>query len=249
MTQSTKIPKHVAIIMDGNGRWAQNRRLPRIAGHRAGIEALRRIVKACAEKNIAILTLFAFSSENWQRPIYEVNELMKLFLLGFKKELIKLHENNVQVRIIGDSSRFEPALRQWIKKAQDLTSNNTGLKLNIAMNYGGRWDIAHAMQKIGMALLIENLSITDITPDLIAENLSLGDLPDPDLFIRTSGEKRISNFLLWQLAYSELYFTDVLWPDFTINDLDMALHCYANRQRRFGFTGEQVEKSLVGTGG
>lgn len=245
MIQSPKIPEHVAIIMDGNGRWAQHRRLPRIAGHRAGVEALRRIVKACADKNITILTLFAFSSENWRRPAYEVNELMKLFLLGFKKELVKLHDNNVQIRIIGDSSRFDSSLRHWIIKAQTLTCNNTGLKLNIAMNYGGRWDIAHAMQKIGQALLNANLSISDINPDLIAANLSLADLPDPDLFIRTSGEKRISNFLLWQLAYSELYFTDVLWPDFTVSDLDMALQCYANRQRRFGFTGEQVEKSLV----
>ncbi|MGB6975967.1 MAG: isoprenyl transferase [Gammaproteobacteria bacterium] len=235
------LPKHVAIIMDGNGRWAQQRHLPRIAGHQAGAKAVKEIVRTCGEKGIAALTLFAFSSENWGRPTDEVSFLMELFLKTLHLETKNLHKNNVQLRIIGDQSRFHKKLQQRIHYAQQLTANNTGLKLIIAANYSGRWDIAEATRQLGQAIAEGKLQPEQITIDLLQTKLALADLPEPDLFIRTSGEVRISNFLLWQLAYTELYFTETLWPDFTTACLEQALQEYSKRQRRFGLTNEQNE--------
>ena len=236
------LPRHIAIIMDGNGRWAKRRFLPRIAGHKAGVDTVREIVKACAKKKIEVLTLFAFSSENWQRPEEEVSFLMKLFLATLEREARKLHEQNIQLRVIGDRSRFNETLRQFMQNAEELTANNTGLKLVIAANYGGRWDICEAAKKLAVRIEQGQLKSEQITSEMINAILSLSDLPAPDLFIRTSGEQRISNFLLWQLAYTELYFTDVYWPDFTAEELEKALTFYAKRERRFGCTSEQIKR-------
>ena len=235
-----QLPKHVAIIMDGNGRWAQQRNLPRVAGHRAGVESVREIVQACLDKGIDVLSLFAFSSENWRRPLEEVNFLMDLFYRVLEREIKKLHENNVQLRVIGDSDRFEPKLRELIHTSEKLTSQNTKLKLVIAINYGGRWDIANAARHIARQAAEKELKIEEITPALIQRHLSLSDLPEPDLFIRTSGEQRLSNFFLWQLAYTELYFTDIYWPDFKLPAFEEALQYYATRERRFGQIGDQI---------
>lgn len=244
---NSSTPRHIAIIMDGNGRWAKKRHLPRLAGHREGLKAVRRIVKTCGEKKIEVLTLFAFSRENWQRPAQEVRSLLGLFLTALQNEVAKIHDSNVQLRVIGDMTGFGEELRNSIEAAQRLTANNTGLKLVIAADYGGRWDIAHAAQKIGAQIEQGLLAANAITPELFASYLSLADLPEPDLLIRTSGEWRISNFLLWQLAYTELYFTDILWPEFDAAALDTALAFYATRERRFGFTSEQLKKEVVGT--
>lgn len=234
------LPRHIAIIMDGNGRWAKKRLLPRVAGHKAGVDSVRKTIKACVEKKIEVLTLFAFSSENWRRPDAEVSYLMDLFLSALEREVKKLHEQNIQLRIIGDRSRFDEKLRQCMGKAEQLTAQNTGLKLIIAANYGGQWDICAAMRQLAVEIEQGKLTSQQIAPELIQAKLSLADLPDPDLFIRTSGEQRISNFLIWQLSYSELYFTDVHWPDFDADELEKALLFYANRERRFGFTSEQI---------
>lgn len=236
----TNLPRHIAIIMDGNGRWAKQRHLPRVAGHKAGVEAVREVVKSCVEKKIEVVTLFAFSSENWQRPAQEVNYLMKLFITALEREAKKLHKQNIQLRIIGERDRFEKKLRDQIDAAEQLTSNNTGLKLVIAANYGGRWDISEAMRKIAIDIEQGKLTSHEITPVLIQSRLALGDLPEPDLFIRTSGEQRISNFMLWELAYAELYFTDVFWPDFTSAEFEKALAFFSSRERRFGCTSEQL---------
>nr|VFJ72689.1 MAG: undecaprenyl diphosphate synthase [Candidatus Kentron sp. FW] len=235
-----KIPRHIAIIMDGNGRWATHRHLPRIAGHRAGLDSVRRVVRICSEKGIEVLTLFAFSSENWQRPHEEVGLLMNLFMSALEQEVKKLDEHNVRLRIIGDRSAFSVKLQQVIEESERITRNNTGLTLVIAANYGGRWDFNQATRSIARRVAQGELHPESIGPETIQLHLCLHDLPEPDLFIRTSGEKRISNFLLWQIAYTELYFTDVLWPDFDHNALEEALAFYASRQRRFGQTGEQV---------
>jgi undecaprenyl diphosphate synthase len=234
------LPRHVAIIMDGNGRWAKKRFLPRIAGHKAGRDSVQEIVRCCAEKKIEVLTLFAFSTENWRRPTAEVDYLMGLFISALEQESQKLHKENIQLRIIGDRSRLAENLQKQIKMAEELTKNNTGLKLIIATNYGGQWEICQAMQEVLMDIKNGQISIQDISPELIQSKLATADLPDPDLFIRTSGEQRISNFMLWQLAYTELYFTDVFWPDFRAKEFDKALAFFASRERRFGFTGEQV---------
>lgn len=234
------LPKHIAIIMDGNGRWAKQRLLPRIAGHKAGVESVREIVKKCIEKKIEVLSLFAFSSENWQRPAQEVNYLMSLFFTALEHEAKKLHKQNVQLRIVGDRERFETKLREQIQKAEQLTANNTGLKLVIAANYGGRWDVMNALKKIALEIEQGILTHQQISSELIQSKLELADLPEPDLFIRTSGEQRISNFMLWQLAYTELYFTDVLWPDFNAAELEKAIAFFENRERRFGCTSEQI---------
>jgi undecaprenyl diphosphate synthase len=226
--------------MDGNGRWAKRRYLPRMAGHREGLKTVHNIAKTCSEIGIEVLTLFAFSSENWRRPLPEVNGLMALFLAALQNEIKKLHQNNVQLRVIGDFSRFSAELRAGIAAAQQLTAQNSGLKLVIAADYGGRWDILQAVQKIAQSIEAGHLSSNDITAETFAAQLNLADLPAPDLFIRTSGEWRISNFLLWQMAYTELYFTDVLWPDFDEPALMAALQFYANCERRFGCTSEQV---------
>lgn len=230
----SSLPRHIAIILDGNGRWAKSRGLPRIAGHHAGVKAVRNIVQACGKKGIEALTLFAFSSENWSRPEEEVSHLMKLFLNVLQLEINQLHKNNVQIRFIGNTSRFHPELLTWIEKAKQLTATNTGLKLVIAIDYGGRWDIVEAAKKIAMDVQQGTLSPDAITADSFSSYLSSAGLPEPDLFIRTSGEQRISNFLLWQLAYTELYFTSKHWPDFDEAALDEALTTYAARDRRYG---------------
>ncbi len=237
------VPRHVAIIMDGNGRWAKKRFLPRVAGHKAGVETVRQLVRACGEKGIEVLTLFAFSSENWRRPEKEVSLLMELFITALQRESKKLHENNVRLKVVGECGAFAPRLQEEIAAAEALSKDNTGLTLVVAANYGGRWDVTQATQRIAAKVEAAELRAADVTPELLEAHLALHGLPEPDLFIRTGGEQRISNFLLWHLAYSELYFTDVLWPDFDARAFDAALLSYAGRQRRFGRTGEQVEQS------
>jgi len=235
------LPRHVAIIMDGNGRWAKQRLLPRVAGHKAGIESVREAVKGCAKRGIEVLSLFAFSSENWRRPQQEVSYLMSLFLMALEREVKNLHKQNIQLRIIGDRSHFESKLQQQMLKAEELTANNTGLKLIIAANYGGRWDILEACRQIAVDIEQGKLTSQSVSAELIQSKLSFADLPEPDLFIRTSGEHRISNFMLWQLAYTELYFTNVLWPDFNDEVLEKALEYFATRERRFGYISEQLK--------
>ncbi len=236
------LPRHIAIIMDGNGRWAERRHLPRYAGHRAGVKAVQAIVEDCAKQGIQALTLFAFSSENWRRPQQEVGLLMDLFLATLRREVDKLHKRDVRLRFIGDRGVFPESIRRRIDAAEELTRENSGLNLVIAVNYGGRWDITQAAQRLGERIEAGELRAHDVTPQLLETHLSLYGLPEPDLFIRTGGEQRISNFLLWQLAYTELYFTDVLWPDFDIQAFSDALAWFAKRQRRFGLTGQQVEQ-------
>ena len=238
-----QFPRHAAIIMDGNGRWAEQRQLPRAAGHRAGVETVRRIVQACADIGIEILTLFAFSSENWRRPKHEVGLLMELFISALQQEIQNLSENNVRFRMIGESAALPLRLQEYIREAQQLTAANKGLTLVIAANYGGRWDITQAAQILARKVASGAMAIEDISEDSVQAHLSLSDLPEPDLFIRTGGEQRISNYLLWQLAYTELYFTDCLWPDFTPQHLEAALDWYTTRQRRFGRTGEQIKQA------
>ncbi len=232
------IPRHVAIIMDGNGRWAKQRFMPRVAGHQRGVEALRDSVKACVELGVKYLTVFAFSSENWRRPADEVSFLMTLFLKMLEREISKLHQNNIRLRIIGDRSRFDDKLKQTMQEAESLTANNSALTLTIAANYGGRWDVMQAMQSLlkEKPHLAQTFTEADFQP-----YLTMNDAPEPDLFIRTGGEQRISNFMLWQLAYTELYFTDTLWPAFDRNELDKAIVSYQKRERRFGRTSEQLE--------
>lgn len=227
-------PRHIAIILDGNGRWAKKRNLPRIAGHRAGFEAVRKTVKACASRNIEVLTLFAFSSENWTRPTQEVGFLMKMFLKALQRELDELNKNKIQLRIIGNYERFDQRLQEWIHRAVDLTHQNTGPKLVIAADYGGKWDILQATRRIAEQVQQNKLTLDAITPTLFSNCLSTADLPNPDLLIRTSGEQRISNFLLWQMAYTELFFTPTLWPDFNEALLDEAIQFYRTRERRYG---------------
>jgi len=229
------LPRHIAIIMDGNGRWASRRGLPRVAGHKVGADTVRSITKICAEKKIEVLTLFAFSTENWQRSPEEINFLMQqLFVKALDSEVVNLHKNNIQFRVIGDIERLNDKLQQKILNAKRLTANNTGLKLVLALSYSGRWDIAAASRKLGEEVASGRLKAQDITIEKFHENTCLHDLPEPDLLIRTSGEQRISNFMLWQLAYTELYFTDVLWPDFSQEDFEKALAIYSQRNRRFG---------------
>lgn len=242
----TENPRHIVVVMDGNGRWARQRHLPRTAGHHAGVKSTRKVVEACIREKIQALTLFAFSSENWKRPEQEVSSLMELFVSTLQTEVKSLHEQNVRVRFIGECSAFSDKLQKRIKAASELTQNNSGLQLNIAVNYGGRWDIASACQKIAEKVQRGELNAADIDAQLVNEQVCLSELPEPDLFIRTGGEKRISNFLIWQLAYTELYFTDVLWPDFSEQHFADALDWYVGRQRRFGKTGEQVEKPIHG---
>ncbi len=240
MSEST-LPRHVAIIMDGNGRWAKQRLLPRAAGHKAGVEAVRQVIKACVEKKIEILTLFAFSSENWRRPVQEVNYLMDLFVSALEHEAKKLHEQNIKLSFIGDRSRFTEKLRHYMLDAERLTADNTGLIVVIAVNYGGQWDICEAMRQLAVEIEEGRLTSQQLSPQHIEDRLTTAHLPPPDLFIRTSGEQRISNFLLWQLAYSELYFTNVFWPDFGAEELEKALAFYTNRERRFGYTSDQLK--------
>jgi len=238
------IPRHIAIIMDGNGRWAKQRFMPRVAGHQRGVEALREVVKACRELGVGYLTVFAFSSENWRRPAEEVSFLMSLFLIMLEREVAKLHENNIRLRIIGERSRFDDKLKQTMLEAEQLTADNTSLTLTIAANYGGRWDVMQAVKAMlrDHPHLAQTFSEEDLQP-----YLSMSDVPEPDLFIRTGGEQRISNFMLWQLAYTELYFTGTLWPAFGRNELNTAITSYQQRERRFGRTSEQLEQQPEGS--
>ncbi len=231
------VPRHVAIIMDGNGRWAKQRFLPRVAGHKRGVEAVRATVRSCHDRGIRYLTLFAFSSENWRRPPEEVGFLMQLFMRALEQEVERLHQNGVRFRAVGDLSRFEPKLVRLVQQAEELTADNTALTLTIAVSYGGRWDILQAMNRMLKARpdIAGGFAEADLLP-----YLALNYAPEPDLFIRTGGEQRISNFLLWQLAYTELYFTETLWPDFDAAALDEAIASYRQRERRFGRTSEQL---------
>jgi len=233
--------QHISIIMDGNGRWAKKRFFPRFAGHKAGLNTVRDIVKYCVETKLGYLTLFAFSSENWRRPKKEVSLLMDLFASALESEVKKLDKNNIKLNIIGNLSEFSPKLQEKIQNAINLTSNNTGLTLTIAANYGGRWDITQAVKKIAAEVKSNHLEIDNIDESVIESNLLTKNLPEPDLFIRTGGEQRISNFLLWHLAYSEFFFTDTLWPDFDKEILSKAISSFYSRQRRFGRTGDQLE--------
>jgi undecaprenyl diphosphate synthase len=235
--ETYRTPRHIAIIMDGNGRWAKQRLLPRVAGHRRGVEAVRHAVRACAERGVEYLTLFAFSSENWRRPPEEVSFLMQLFALALEQEIEKLHESEVRFKVIGELTRFEPKLVRLIRDAEARTATNRKLTLTVAANYGGRWDILQAVNRMleEQPDLARGFSERDLAP-----YLALAAAPEPDLFIRTGGEQRISNFMLWQLAYTELYFTDMLWPDFDGAALDRAIISYQQRERRFGRTSEQL---------
>ncbi len=237
-------PRHIAIIMDGNGRWAQKRLLPRAMGHRAGVKTVRKIVEYCASEEIEVLTLFAFSSENWRRPKEEVSLLMNLFFSTLQTEIDRLDRNNVRIHFIGDRSAFSEKLQNKINQGENQTRDNDGLNLVIAVNYGGRWDITTAMKSIAESIKQGELQVSDINEEIIRGRLSIADLPEPDLFIRTGGEKRISNFLLWHLAYTELYFTSELWPDFDKESMSKAIEDFSTRQRRFGHTGEQINNKL-----
>jgi undecaprenyl diphosphate synthase len=231
------VPRHVAIIMDGNGRWARRRFLPRVAGHKRGVETVREVIRASIERGIEYLTLFAFSSENWRRPAEEVSFLMGLFISSLEGEMEKLHANGVRLRVVGDLARFEPRLVDLIRRGEQLTAENKRLTLTIAANYGGRWDVLQAVNRLlaGRADPQQEIGEADLAP-----HLAMAFAPEPDLFIRTGGEQRISNFLIWQLAYTELYFTDLLWPDFDAAALDAAIASYGRRERRFGRTSEQL---------
>ena len=235
------VPHHVAIIMDGNGRWAKARSQARHAGHRAGVKSVRETVESAARRGVKYLTLFAFSSENWQRPQDEVSRLMSLFLEALQREVDELHRNNVKPRFVGARAQLKPKLVRKIEAAELQTKQNGGLTLIVAVAYGGRWDIVNAARQLASKVAGGEISIEDIGDDRFAGELALSGVPDPDLLIRTGGEQRISNFLLWNLAYSELYFCDCLWPDFREQEFDEAMIFYGMRQRRFGHTGEQVE--------
>ena len=238
-------PKHVAIIMDGNGRWAQQRGKMRVFGHKAGVKAVRSSVSLASRLGLKALTLFAFSSENWRRPEAEVSALMELFIHVLGAEVKKLHENNIRLKVIGERSRFSERLQEKILKAEELTAGNSGLVLNIAANYGGRWDIVQAARALACKVQEGQLKPDEITEEGITALVSTSDLPDVDLLIRTGGDHRISNFLLWQLAYAELYFTPVLWPDFDEQVFSDAIASFASRERRFGCTGEQIRAMLA----
>jgi len=231
------LPHHIAIVMDGNGRWAEARGEPRPVGHRAGIEPVRKVIRECAKLNIEALTLFAFSSENWRRPETEVAAIMGLFMEALDREVAELHANRVRVRIIGNRQRLSVRLQQRIAEAEALTAGNDGLKLQVAVSYGGRWDVLEAAKRLAARAASGEIRAADIDEDLFSAELQLSDLPDPDLFIRTGGDHRVSNFLLWNIAYAELFFTDVLWPDFDEAEFKLALEDFAGRERRFGLTG------------
>lgn len=245
LAADTNNPRHIAIIMDGNGRWAQKRFMPRAVGHQAGVKAVRKIVEYCATQHIEVLTLFAFSSENWRRPETEVSLLMALFMATLQREINKLDRNNIRLRFIGDRSAFSEKLQEKMAEGEAQTQGNTALTLVIAANYGGHWDMCQAVSQISAKLASGELDPQPITEALINQHLATAGLPEPDLFIRTGGEQRVSNFMLWQLAYTELYFTDTLWPDFDQNSLADAIKSFKGRQRRFGHTSEQVLNQSV----
>ena len=243
MSNKESIPKHIAIVMDGNGRWANKRLLPRSAGHREGVKATQRIIEAAGKAGVKVLTIFAFSSENWKRPKKEVSALMNLFVSSLEQEIQKLCENGVRLHFIGDRSRFNAELQAKINEAEEITAQNKDFVLNVAANYGGRWDIVNAGKSLIKDVIEKRVSIDDIDEENFNKYLSTYPLEEPDLFIRTAGEQRISNFLIWQLAYTELYFTDVYWPEFDEQQLQLALDHYATRKRKFGLTQEQVDKN------
>lgn len=242
VNNADQIPQHIAIIMDGNGRWAQQRGKTRVVGHKNGVESVRAVVSTARKEGVKALTLFAFSSENWRRPEQEVSVLMDLFMLVLTREVRKLHKNGIRFQVIGDVSRFSDKLRRKIDEAQALTQDNTDMVLSVAANYGGRWDITHAASQIAEKVKQGELDVNQINESTFDSYTSLGDLPDLDLLIRTGGDYRISNFLLWQAAYAEFYFTDTLWPDFREDALKLAMDSFGNRERRFGQTGEQVSR-------
>ncbi|MFB9133413.1 isoprenyl transferase [Vibrio sp. AK197] len=236
-----QLPQHIAIIMDGNGRWAKARGKPRVFGHKNGVSAVRKTISSSAKLGIKAVTLFAFSSENWRRPEDEVGVLMELFISVLSTEVKKLHKNNLRLRIIGDKSRFSRRLQEKIAHAEEMTANNTGMVINIAANYGGKWDITQAAKRVAESVKLGQIEPEDINEETLSQYLTMADLPDVDLLIRTSGECRISNFMLWQMAYAEMYFTPVFWPEFDESCLIEAVTWYVNRERRFGCTGEQVK--------
>ncbi len=240
-TFNEALPKHIAIIMDGNGRWAKSQGKPRVFGHKKGVSAVRKTIAAAAKLKIQAITLFAFSSENWRRPEDEVGLLMELFITVLSSEIKKLHKNNLRLRIIGDKSRFNDRLQRKIAEAEALTESNTGTVINVAANYGGKWDILQATKTLASMVEKGELNASDITEDMISQHVTMSDLPDVDLLIRTSGECRISNFMLWQMAYAEMYFMDEYWPEFNEDTLVKAITWFVNRERRFGCTGEQVK--------
>ena len=237
------IPKHIAIIMDGNGRWATQRFMPRVAGHSKGVDAVRSMVESCIEQGVQYLTLFAFSSENWRRPEEEVSILMRLFMSALDREVSRLHANDICLKIVGDLSRFNPGLQKKIHLAMNKTADNRRLTVTVCANYGGRWDILQAMN----ALRAAQPELVQIEEHHLTPYLAMAHAPEPDLFIRTGGEQRISNFLLWQMAYTELYFTDTYWPDFGHNELQQAILSYQQRERRFGRTSAQVRDQSKGS--
>ncbi|MDR2000167.1 MAG: di-trans,poly-cis-decaprenylcistransferase [Zoogloeaceae bacterium] len=237
--ETRQVPRHVAIIMDGNGRWARRRFLPRVAGHKRGVEVLRRVIKTCIEHGIEYLTVFAFSSENWRRPPEEVSFLMNLFVSALSEEVARLHENGIRLKVVGDLSRFEPRLRALIEDGERKTADNRRLTLTVAANYGGRWDILQASNRLAQEQPQKSGAWTEAD---LAPYLALAYAPEPDLFIRTGGEQRVSNFMIWQLAYTEFYFTDRLWPEFDARTLDAAIASYQKRERRFGRTSEQLRE-------
>jgi len=240
MSAVPAVPAHIAIVMDGNGRWAKKRNRPRTKGHQAGLKALRATIENCVRRGVGTLSVFAFSSENWNRPASEVARLMDLFLGALDKEVTELHSNEVCLRFVGDKTPFRKTLKKKMKEAEDLTADNRRLVLNVAVNYGGRWDIAQAARRVAAAVAASDINAKDVDEALFARYLALAQSPDPDLFIRTGGEMRISNFLLWQSAYTEFWFTRVLWPDFDAATLDEAISAFQTRERRFGHTSEQV---------
>ncbi|MGU3809022.1 isoprenyl transferase [Vibrio diabolicus] len=242
---SDSLPKHIAIIMDGNGRWAKSKGKPRVFGHKKGVNAVRKTVAAASKLGIKAMTLFAFSSENWRRPEEEVGLLMELFITVLSSEVKKLHKNNLLLRVIGDTSRFSERLQKKIVEAENLTAGNTGMVINIAANYGGKWDITEAAKTLALKARNGEIRVEDINEQLITEHLTMADLPEVDLLIRTSGECRISNFMLWQMAYAEMYFTPEYWPEFDEDSLVEAVTWFINRERRFGCTGEQIKALMA----
>ncbi|MDG1732138.1 MAG: isoprenyl transferase [Thalassotalea sp.] len=240
-SEPAALPQHVAIIMDGNGRWAQLQGKGRVAGHKAGVESVRECVTTARELGVKALTLFAFSSENWQRPASEVSVLMDLFMFVLTREVKRLHKNNIRFQVIGDKSRFSTKLQQKIIDAEQLTKNNDGMVLSVAANYGGRWDIAQASKKIAQLAVNGDVNVNDIDEHMLNNHINLSNVPELDLLIRTGGDFRVSNFLLWQAAYAEFYFTELLWPDFKAEPFKQALASFSDRERRFGKTGEQVQ--------
>ena len=236
-------PEHIVIIMDGNGRWAEKNDLPRAKGHKSGVKTLRNLIERAVQLELTMITVYAFSRENWQRPKQEVELLLDLFISSLESEVKDLHKNNIKLNFIGETDKFSEKLKKSMEESELLTSGNSKLTLNVALNYSGRWDIYNALLSIIDEVISKKLSINEIDEELINKKLSLADYDEPDLLIRTGGEKRLSNYLLWQIAYTELYFTDVLWPDFNADQFDLALEWYAKRQRRFGKTSKQIEKN------